>query len=451
MVCLRLTSAVTPRRLLADNLARAALSAPAEPHAVGLRCEQVLGGEAPWLGNLVRVLLAHHGDAWHAHGVDAVRDTILQHRGFSNALAGGRAPRLRRLAIEPEGMAPARIAGGDLVVPSLGTPGDIAQWLGLESRELIWFSAIHRGLRADPPPKAAHYRYRWVRKRSGGWRLLEMPRFRLREMQRKILHGILESVPIHDCAHGFRAGRSALTNARLHLGRRVVIRLDLRDFFLGIRVCRIQGLFKAMGYPIAAANVLAGLCTARVPESVMRSDGAVSGDDAQVELSWSERQPFLENHLPQGAPTSPALANLCAFHLDRRLAGLARAMGACYTRYADDLVFSGDEALRRAVDRLLPWVGAICLEEGFVLNHRKTRVMLRAGRQTVTGVVVNSHTNLARDHYDRLKAMLHNARGSVPAEDWLARMRGHLAHASSLNPSRGERLQQLYLEVVGGA
>src|SRR6202034_1577966 len=77
-------------------------------------------------------------------------------------------------------------------------------------------------------------------------------------------------------------------------------------------------------------------------------------------------------HLPQGAPTSPALANLCAYRLDCRLAGLANAVGAAYTRYADDMIFSGDEVLERAARRFHIHVCRIVLEEGFEVNTRKS-------------------------------------------------------------------------------
>jgi hypothetical protein len=85
-------------------------------------------------------------------------------------------------------------------------------------------------------------------------------------------------------------------------------------------------------------------------------------------------------HLPQGAPTSAALANLCAFRLDLRLDGLAQVLGARYTRYADDIVLSGGAHLIDALSRITAWVGRIALEEGFTLNHRKTPCLTSAHR-----------------------------------------------------------------------
>ena len=135
-------------------------------------------------------------------------------------------------------------------------------------------------------------------------------------------------------------------------------------------------------------------------------------------------------HLPQGAPTSPALANLAAFALDRRLTGLAAAVGARYTRYADDLVLSSDRYLRTPQ----AMIAEIAADEGFRVNAAKTRVMGRGTRQTVTGVVVNAHPNVPRAEYDRLKAILHRAPLDGPAGLDPSHLLGRIAWVESLNP-----------------
>jgi hypothetical protein len=156
-------------------------------------------------------------------------------------------------------------------------------------------------------------------------------------------------------------------------------------------------------------------------------------------------------HLPQGAPTSPALANLAAFALDRRLAGLAAAVGAHYTRYADDLTFSGGADLHRTAGRLRRAAAATARDEGFRLNDAKTRYMTAAGRQRVTGAVVNVRTNVPREEYDRLKALLHDAalhgaaaanRDGVP--DPRAHVAGRISWVAELNPDRGARLWERF-------
>jgi hypothetical protein len=159
--------------------------------------------------------------------------------------------------------------------------------------------------------------------------------------------------------------------------------------------------------------------------------------------------------LPQGAPSSPALANLAAYRLDTRLAGLAAALGARYTRYADDLAFSGGTELARAARRVIPRIAAIALEEGFTVGPRKTRLMRPGVRQRVTGVVVNAHPNVARETYDVLKATLYNCVRRGPAAenhaghpDFRAHLAGRIAHVATLNPARAKRLKALYERIV---
>ncbi|HXF77895.1 MAG TPA: reverse transcriptase family protein, partial [Usitatibacter sp.] len=160
-------------------------------------------------------------------------------------------------------------------------------------------------------------------------------------------------------------------------------------------------------------------------------------------------------HLPQGAPTSPALANLCALHLDMRIAGLSEELGARYTRYADDLALSGGEGLRRRVHAVTGLVTVIAAEEGFEVNARKTRVMHRGDRQALTGIVVNDKPNIRRDEYDRLKAILTNCerhgaasqnRGNVV--DFRAHLAGRVAYVRSLNAARGEKLEGILRRIA---
>ncbi len=160
-------------------------------------------------------------------------------------------------------------------------------------------------------------------------------------------------------------------------------------------------------------------------------------------------------HLPQGAPTSPALANLAAFALDRRLAGLAAALGATYTRYADDLTFSGSSRLLHRGEGIRATIATIVREEGFVVNTRKSTVTTRAARQRVCGIVVNEHPNVARREYDQLKATLHNAarrgpsaenRAGVP--DFRAHLLGRIAWVESLHPGRGAKLRSEFARIA---
>jgi hypothetical protein len=120
------------------------------------------------------------------------------------------------------------------------------------------------------------------------------------------------------------------------------------------------------------------------------------------------RRLYATPHLPQGAPTSPALANICCYRLDCRLTALSESAGATYTRYADDLAFSGDHNFEKRVERFSASVAAILQEEGLRVHHRKTRVMRQSVRQHLAGLVTNEKANVVRRDFDQLKAVLTN-------------------------------------------
>src|SRR5205807_998791 len=119
---------------------------------------------------------------------------------------------------------------------------------------------------------------------------------------------------------------------------------------------------------------------------------------------------YAERHLPQGAPTSPALANLAAYVLDVRLSGLAKKFGVAYTRYADDLTFSGDEHIivGKSMNWLIRYMRGIVRDEKFTWNNHKKKIIRSGHRQIVTGLTVNEKPNVSRKEFDRLKAILSN-------------------------------------------
>src|SRR5262249_21396066 len=157
--------------------------------------------------------------------------------------------------------------------------------------------------------------------------LIESPKPRLKALQKRILSGILEKVPPHPAAHGFVKGRSIQTFAAPHVSQRVVVRMDLQDFFPSISAARVRAFFRTVGYPESVANLLAGICTNAVPRGVW------IGERLEVDSRslWNVQSLYARLHLPQGAPTSPAVANVCAYRVDCRLTGLAEAAGAVYT------------------------------------------------------------------------------------------------------------------------
>jgi len=432
-----------PEHRVALALADAMLAGSVSPEELASRVAQCLGRKPRWVAAFSRrVFLRFGSQLSHPQRVRLV-EFIRGDAGYRTAWTAARPPKVRHHFLEPAPMAPRPGALAACALPDLATPGDLAKWLGLAIGQLDWYADRRNTNGADDGP-LCHYRYRWIPKRHG-MRLTEAPKPKLRAMQRRILREILDPVPVHAAAHGFRRARSCLTHARSHIGKLVVLRMDLADFFNSIPAARIAAVFRTLGYPEAVANALSSICTNRVASRVIRM---LPKEHA---LTWEEGRRLALRHLPQGAPTSPALSNLCALHLDLRLAALAESVGATYTRYADDLAFSGGEELRSRVERFGLHVAAIAREEGFTVNHRKTRAMHRSHRQVLTGIVVNEMPNVRRDEYDRLKAILHNCARAGPASqnraghpDFRAHLAGRVQHVKSVNPARGARVQALF-------
>jgi hypothetical protein len=159
-------------------------------------------------------------------------------------------------------------------------------------------------------------------------------------------------------------------------------------------------------------------------------------------------------HLPQGAPASPSLANLCSYRLDRRLSGLAQSAGADYTRYADDLAFSGGKKFEKSAARFATQAAVILLEEGYTVHHRKTRIMRQSVRQHLAGLVTNQRLNVRRSDFDLLKAILTNCVRHGPDSqnrEAHAHFREHLAgrigFVKSINTEKGRRLRAIFDQI----
>lgn len=357
-----------------------------------------------------------------------------------------------------------------LSLPALTTLAELAGWLQLVQqptdnsdqteqerfndqlpeaiRRMEWFCGRFRFASSrdrEHQSRLDHYHYRWTRPGKRRSRLIEIPKPQIKQLQRRVLRGILDLIPTHAAAHGFRKGRSVSTWLAPHINRDVVLRIDLREFFPSIAARRITAIFRRVGYPEQIAQFLCGLCTNSVPASVL---------DAETAAVVSNRDRYRIAHLPQGSPTSPALANLAAFNLDRRMSGLAKCFGAAYSRYADDMVFSGDKAFRRRLERFRVLACAIAIDEGFEIRHRKTQVLPAGQRQLLGGVVVNSRINVPRTDYDNLRATLHNCIRHGPASqnrDDLPAFRQHLegrvAYINMLNSDRGAKLRAMLVQI----
>jgi RNA-directed DNA polymerase len=274
-----------------------------------------------------------------------------------------------------------------------------------------------------------------VPKASGGVRLIAAPRADLKKAQQHILRELLDPLETHPACHAFVRGRSTVTNATPHVGSALVLKMDLVDFFPTIHFHRITGLFQHYGASRTSARLLAALVTyrPRLP------DGRVA---------W----PSL---LPQGAPTSPAIANLICRRMDARLDALAKEVGARYTRYADDLTFSFDEPPSRGIGRFVWWVGQICGQEGFFENVKKRRLLRPTSQQRVTGLVVNERLAVPREARRRFRAKLFDCRKrGVSAEvvghpEPRAYLLGFASYVAMVEPERGAKLLSEVRAVLG--
>ncbi len=437
---------------VARGLADALITADNNRVAAKTRLASALGREWRWLDAMVTAVHRKFG-VYAGPGLAALVEPLVlliaRHRGFVGAWDGQvRAPQLCGYFVAPRVMQARAYPTCQWAVPDLPTTTDLAHWLGLHDSELDWFAAQNGFAHADSEA-LRHYHYRWIKKRNGSLRLLEAPKSRLKAIQRRILKGMLEFVPPHEAAHGFRARHSCLSHESQHAGQALVLRMDLRDFFASVSAARVHAMFCSLGYPKAVAWKLTGLCTHAASRSHLIA--AATG----LPLQWRTLNPYSAPHLPQGAPTSPMLANLCSFKLDLRLAALADDAGAAYSRYADDLTFSGDVAFARGASRLVDAITPVLVAEGFAINPVKTRLMRGGQRQTVVGLVVNHHPNIRRVEFDRLKAVLHQCirdgpdiqnRDDVP--DFRAHLQGRVAHLAHVHPARGARLRAMFESIA---
>ena len=265
---------------------------------------------------------------------------------------------------------------------------DLAKATGLTIGELKFLS-FHRKIATN-----THYVRFSVPKKSGGRRIISAPMPKLKALQYWVLENILNKIPVHESANGFVTQRSILSNASNHIGKDVVVNIDLKDFFPTIIYARVKGLFCKLGYSEKIATILALICTEPDREEAML-------DGKKYFIATGKRA------LPQGAPTSPAITNIICYKMDRRFKGLADKLSFSYTRYADDLSFSanGNEQTKK-VQQLLWRIKKIITDEGFTIHPKKVKVMRKGAKQEVTGIVVNKKAGIDRKMLHRFRALI---------------------------------------------
>lgn len=305
----------------------------------------------------------------------------------------------------------------------------LAQAMGVSLNELR-FMAFGR-----KTSSVNHYQQFLIPKKTGGTRKISAPMPRLKRLQYWVLDNILEKPPLHDAAHGFVRNRSIVSNATPHVGQDVVVNMDLKDFFPSIDYKRIKGLFGKLGYSESVATVLAMLCSEPDRDSI----------EIDNETFHVARTP---RHLPQGAPTSPAISNLICRSLDRRIHGIAKKLDMNYTRYADDLSFSCSQQSAHNLQKLFWRLQHIINDEGFVIHPDKTRIMRSNSRQEVTGIVVNEKLSIDRKTLKRFRALLFQIEKDGPTDkSWgdgalFPSIEGYANFVAMVKPEQGLELQR---------
>ena len=257
----------------------------------------------------------------------------------------------------------------------------------------------------------SHYRRFLIKKRRGGKREISAPYLALLECQQWILEHILNKVKIHGAAHGYVVGKSIITNATAHIGQDYLLKVDIKDFFPSIRLNQVFAVFKELGYTSKVSYYLAAICC-------------------------------LNGTLPQGAPTSPALSNIIAIRIDRRMSLFATKCGLNYTRYADDLAFSG----KKVTPKHLEYIIRIVESCGFSVNESKTKLLSNKRKRILTGISVASNSlKIPRNYKRELKKEIHYIRKyghishmrkcKIKSTDYLHRVIGKLRFWLSVEPN----------------
>lgn len=313
-------------------------------------------------------------------------------------------------------------------LPVFNNENDLAQAIGIPLKELRFLSFSRK------VSTVSHYRKFYIPKKSGGKRLISAPMPRLKNVQYWILENIFNKVAIHPAVHGFALQRSIISNAQPHIGKSVVINIDVKDFFPSVHYKRVKGLLQQLGFSEKIAVILALLCTEAVTEEVL-----IDGQNYFVQKG--------NRVLPQGAPTSPAITNILCYKLDKRLQGLANKNQCHFTRYADDITFSFDTPQTNA--QQLVWrIKKVVQDEGFTVHPEKIRIMRKGAHQEVTGIVVNEKAGIPRKKLRQFRAVLHQLKTKEAGElKWghgnlASAVTGYANFVKMVKPKQGAAFQQ---------
>lgn len=307
-------------------------------------------------------------------------------------------------------------------VPYAFDPMSMAHRLGIRNRTLM-HTVINR---------AKMYQVHFIKKKSGGLRMIHAPNRMLKFVQKRVLDRVLNPVEYPDHITAYVPERTTRHGAEQHAGKPLLIVIDIKDFFTSTRRSWVRrALQDEFGYPYMVASVLSDVMT--VP----------------FDFNFGKRY-----IVPQGAPTSGAICNWVAHvRIDGKLLELCEKYGYTYTRYADDLAFSHPKKLpRKQVNRFIREVYTVLREAGYKPNRKKTRVQRKGRQQRLLGMTINEKPNVMRRQYRRMRARLHHVYykgfNTVAAEMGIesgallkSQIEGMISYYQMINPDKAARLQ----------
>lgn len=293
--------------------------------------------------------------------------------------------------------------------------GSIEKDLGFSAKTLYGLSNNLEG----------HYHSVFIPKSDGSKRRLSVPDLILKSVQRAIADNILAYYPVSKYATAYKAGSSVQKNARQHVRKEKILKLDIDGFFDHITYSRVKDIvFYKEKFSEPIRILLTMLC-------------------------------YYKDALPQGAPTSPAITNIIMYDFDERIGEYCRSRNISYTRYCDDMTFSGsfDEG------EIIALVKSQLRGLGLFLKNRKTAVISSGRRQTVTGILVNEKLNLTKEYKKKIRQEMYyigkfglkdhaKRQGVADAEQYLSSLRGRVAFVLQTCPSDAEFLK--YKEMLKG-
>jgi len=311
-----------------------------------------------------------------------------------------------------------------------------------------------------------HYNKFYIVKSDGkSKRMILAPDDELKALQLKLLNNYLyvHFVP-SVFATGFVVERSIVDNALAHVGAKIIVNVDIKDFFPSITE-------RMINLPVFHERIVRILERMKAVE-IATSEGKMLhqiSDDKRCKLTkderalWTKRSNLLAkmvtypyswgSALPQGAPTSPALSNIICFEMDNVLSGVAKRNDAIYTRYADDLTFSS--CINTRLNRIIPVIKSVIENYGFKANERKIHVNRNGGRMQVTGLVVNDKVSYGRGRWRIIRAILHNAKMNICNDKLLVpfdvnHFRGMAAYIHSFDEPKAAFMNQEIDKIVDG-